>query len=201
MRTIAIVDVDTTLANNDHRAKNLQRICVSCSQPMMGSHFHEVLPKCSCGSSEYVIPQNVWDEFLSPEQMLKDTPQPHALDVLENMRKHCWWIVFMTGRNEKYRSITESWLDEHMKRRPMAEKVLMRSQAMAGLPASVTKEQMFLQWRRSNNLTNCSFVFFEDDRFVLGMWKNYGVVHLCPDAWVSMNPVVHDRELEPSFNR
>lgn len=201
MRPVAIIDVDTTLANNDHRAKDLKRFCVKCAQPMVGSHFDAVLPVCACGSSEYAIPQNIWDAFLAPEQMLLDTPQPHALEVLEDLRKHRWWIVFMTGRNEKYRSITEQWLNRNMNRRVLSEVVLMRSQAMAGLPASVVKEQMFLDWRSKQNLVNNTFVFFEDDRFVLGMWKSYGMVHLCPEAWASMNPVVHNRDIEPAFNR
>lgn len=198
MRPVAIIDIDTTLANNDHRAVLLEKHCVTCALPM-GSAHRSICQ--SCGGSRYYTPQEKWDQFLDPDLMIKDTPQPHAVSVLESMRAKNWWIVFMTGRNEKHREVTEEWLNTHMLRRPNNENLIMRPKGATNIPASVMKEQMFLEFRNSHSLHNASFLFFEDDRFVLATWQKYGMVFLCPQAWEYMNPEVHDRAIEPAWNR
>lgn len=198
MRPIAIIDIDTTLANNDHRAVLLEKHCSTCSLPM--GHEHRFVCT-SCGGTKYHTPQEKWDQFLDPNLMIQDTPVPHAVSVLENMRQKNWWIVFMTGRNEKHRAVTEEWLNTHMIRRPESELVVMRPLSETSVPASVMKEKMFLEWREKHGLEHAPFMFFEDDRFVLGTWQKYGMVFLCPQAWEYMNPVVNDRTIEPAWNR
>lgn len=198
MRPVAIIDIDTTLANNDHRAVLLERHCLDCGLPVGGEHR----PICkSCGSERSHTPQHKLDQFLDPKLMAQDTPQPHALDVIESMRSKLWWIVFMTGRNSKHRPVTEQWLRDHMAWRSEREQLIMRPMENTGTPASQMKEKMFLDFRDSNGLENAPFMFFEDDRYVLGTWQKYGMVFLCPQAWEYMNPEVHDRAVEPAWNR
>lgn len=200
MRPIAIIDIDTTIANNDHRAVLLEKHCATCALPM--GHEHRSICQ-SCGGTASVTPQEKWDQFLDPDLMIKDSPQPHAISVLENMRQKNWWLVFLTGRNEKHREVTEKWLDIHMLRRPQNEVVVMRPAHAHSVPASVMKEEMFLKWRADHGLELAPFMFFEDDRFVLGTWQKYGMVFLCPQAWEYMNPEVNDRTVvhEPAWNR
>ncbi len=198
MRPIAVIDIDTTLANNDHRAVLLDKHCATCLLPMGFAHRSVCQ---SCGGTKHFTPQEKWDEFLRHDLMLQDTPQPHAVSVLESMREKTWWIVFLTGRNEKHREVTEKWLNSHMLRRPQSEVVLMRPTELTNVPASVVKEQIFLKWRDSLGLELHPFLFFEDDRFVLNMWQKYGMVFLCPQAWEYMNPEVSDRSLELPWTR
>lgn len=199
MRHVAIVDIDTTLANNDHRATLLERTCVQCSTPIQGDRGQEKWPVCACGSIKYQAPQSSWDAFLQHDLMLKDTPQPHSAEVLNHMRALGWEIVFLTGRNEKHRAPTNQWLMDHMSARP-GETLLMRPLDSRNIPASQMKEQLFLNWRDElGEAVQC--IFFEDDRFVLGMWKKYGLVFLCPDAWETMNPVTHEPANESSWSR
>lgn len=207
MSLIAIIDIDTTLANNDHRAKLLSRTCVPCGSSMSFEHR----PICpTCGSEKYHTPQQAWDQFMDHELMLKDEPQPHALAVLQAMRSHGWELVFMTGRNERHRGPTSTWLYQHMGKLSH-EKLLMRPEHMPDVPASQMKEQMFLEFRREvlarpsrtvegRYLPNM-YVFFEDDRYVLGTWKKYGIVFKCPEAWETMNPEIFERHIEPGWNR
>lgn len=81
------------------------------------------------------------------------------------------------------------------------EPVLMRPAVGADLPASQMKEQMFLDFVNTFGLQEHPFLFFEDDRYVQGIWQKYGQVFICPQAWEFMNPVPLDRVDEPSWNR
>lgn len=191
MRPIAVLDIDTTLANNDHRADRLVSVCSVCSKP----------PKCDCDVPKLHTPQEAWDAFLHPELLAQDTAQEHAIEVLEKMRSLNWWLVFMTGRNERLRDVTERWLAKHMLRRSVSEPLIMRPLHEKGKPASVMKEEMFLTFRDSHGLQNAPFLFFEDDKYVLGMWQKYGMVFQCPEAWATMNPDTHERTHEPNWTK
>lgn len=176
MTTVCIIDIDTTIANNDHRA------------------FH--LVKDETGK----IPKECWDKFLDKTLMLLDSPQQHALDVLNYMRNHGYTIVFLTGRNETHKDVTEEWLKTHMGWKPHYEALYMRTAADAGQPASVFKKKCFVEKIQPTFSFNTSFVFFEDDPYVLPVWKSYGLVLKCPEVWEHMNPVLVD-EPEASWRR
>lgn len=206
---VAIIDIDTTIANNDHRAVLLKRECAECKTPMGGEHR----PVCkNCGGEKHNTPQGAWDQFLQADLMLLDDPQPHSLDVINTMREQGWIITFMTGRNEKHRPATREWLSKHGYAKDH-DQLIMRPMTDTGKPASQMKEEMFLTYRMQlstipDHLRDAvvlgpkpSFFFFEDDRYVLGTWQKYGMVFLCPQAWEFMNPSVLDRAVEPSWNR
>lgn len=167
---------------------------------MPGERGQEKWPTCVCGSTKYHAPQAAWDKFLHPELMIKDSPQPHSLDVINSMRKQGWYVVFMTGRGERLRSVTEEWLRTHMDW-TASEPLIMRPADANNVPASQMKEQMFLEFRAARKFENAPFLFFEDDRFVIGTWQKYGMVFLCPQAWETMNPVVFHPVVEPAWNR
>jgi len=154
-----IIDIDTTIANNEHRASKLVK------------------------NPDGSISQESWDAFLHPELMALDTPQQHALDVLSFMRK-TKTIVFLTGRNEKYREVTTSWLQTHMGMLE-GELLLMRPLEERGTPASDMKKRIYLEFI---GLSKVECLFFEDDPHVLPMWKEFGLVFKCPEAWAVMNP-------------
>jgi hypothetical protein len=126
--------------------------------------------------------------------MLLDQPQQHAREVVEYMRNHGYIIVFLTGRNEKYYDVTRAWLQSHMGWIPGKETLLMRGPDFAGLPASQFKQQAFLRFVEQRKFRNASFLFFEDDKHVMTMWRKYGLVFQCPEAWQWMNPDVPQQE-------
>lgn len=163
MTLVCIIDIDTTLANNDHRASYLTR------------------------DESGMISKVSWDKFLDKELMLLDTPQQHALDVLNYMRTHGYTMVFLTGRNETHRDVTEEWLKTHMGWNSQSEPLFMRTSLESGKPASVFKKKCFTD-RIKPLYPDSSFIFFEDDPYVLPMWKEYGLVFKCPEAWETMNP-------------
>lgn len=177
MTTVCVVDIDTTLANNDHRAS--------------------LLEKDSNGN----IPQASWDAFLRHDLMLKDTPQEHALDVLNYMRGHGFKVVFLTGRNIRHSVGTRLWLKEHMGWDESSEPLLMRRAEDVNVPASQCKEALFLDYVQSSGVaSNTTFLFFEDDKHVIAMWRKYGLVFQCPEAWQWMNPEAPQHS-ESAWNR
>lgn len=176
MTTVCIIDIDTTLANNDHRAALLKR-------DLQGK-----------------ITQESWDSFLQADLMILDQPQQHAKEVVDYMRSHGYQLVFLTGRNEKHSDVTKRWLTAHMGWCPDREPLLMRPVERAGVPASQFKELTFLKFVKDRNLSQASFLFFEDDKHVINMWRRYGLVFQCPEAWQWMNPDIPETE-ELSWSR
>lgn len=166
-----IIDIDITLADNDHRTHLLKE------------------------NVEGNIPQEAWDAFMSADLVVLDKPQAHALEVLNYMRGHGYRLVFLTGRNEKLRAVTELWLKSHAGWNPETETLIMRDRVST---ASEFKEAAFLQYRNSN--PDDVFLFFEDDPFVLTMWQKYGLVFKCPEAWATMNPSA-PHEPEPLWRK
>ena len=64
----------------------------------------------------YDLPKKILDEFL--ENSLKDiyidlTPNQGVKGVLDDLKKHNFTIILITARDEKYRKITEDWLDKY----------------------------------------------------------------------------------------
>lgn len=162
--TICVVDIDTTLANNDHRAALLTR----------GPDGH--------------ITRESWNEFLRTELLSLDSPQKHARDVLDFMRSKNFGIVFLTGRSEIHREVTEAWLQAHMNRAERYEPLIMRQAKHAGMAASQYKELAFKEFLDGYEVWSSTFLFFEDDPHVLPMWQKYGLAFKCPEVWEFMNP-------------
>ena len=160
MRTVAIIDIDTTIANNEHRADLLTRVCTKCAKPMGGKRGQDKWPVCECGNTAYHAPPSSWEAFLHPEAVSKDTPQPHALDVINTMRKNHWYVTFMTARGERLRDVTEKWLNTHINRQ-VGEPLIMRPVNKDGVPSSQMKEQMFLDFRESRGFEHSQFLFFD----------------------------------------
>lgn len=197
MTTYCIIDIDTTIANNDHRAVLLQRTCLACGATV--GHEHRAV--CVCGGERFHAPQSSWDSFLDPQLVLADTPQPHAREVLDALRyKTGHRIVFLTGRNEKLREVTLSWLQQHMNLLP-SEPVIMRPEELRHTPASQFKREAFLGFLRKEHISlDSTFLFFEDDRYVMGVWQKYGIVFQCPEVWQYLNPEIRTTG-ETAWNR
>lgn len=203
MNTYFVFDIDTTLANNDERAKVLHPNCVVCGVQLVstdGSRRQDTWCCPMCGGTDATIPQKSWDNFCNPDMMSMDSPIPKAQEFMRALRGFGGSIHFVTGRNEKSRSVTETWLATHYGYAPGGnELLLMRTGAFAGLPASVYKERavQILKEKLDPGL----FIFFEDDPFVFSMYQKHGLVVRCPEAWDHFIPSGRPRTLEKAWNR
>lgn len=197
MSTVFIIDIDTTIANNDHRAIFLEKECLGCSTKL-GVEYRPVCPVC--GGTAHVIAQAGWDKFLKPELLLQDSPEPKAQQAIANMRQHGIPFHFITGRNERLREPTETWLSEHFDWNSSRERLKMRTEAHKNTRASVYKEQAFKELVEELSLQDNSFIFMEDDTHVFRMYEKYGIVIRCPEGWEHWCPTP-ETGIEPVFKR
>ncbi len=173
MTNYCIVDIDGTLSNGSHR-------------------LHHILGE-----------KPDWVSFMNPDLMAEDSPYPYAREGLNYLRSHGYEIIFLTGRNERHRLVTEAWLNKHMDRQILDETVLMRGKPYENTAASEYKEAQLLHLKKhyiENTYSDLdhpySLTFFEDDPFVARMYRKHGIVHKAPECWVSMHFGVHD-DVEP----
>lgn len=173
--TVAVIDIDTTVADCDHRAECLKR------------------------DSNGKITQASWDTFLDPALMELDTLVPHARECIDMMRRKGYRIVFLTGRNVLLEDVTKTWLREHLRFNSWTEDLIMRPVEERNVPASVYKERVFRE-KVLEVHGKVPYLFFEDDPYVLRVWKKYGLVFKCPEAWEYMNPKTLSKD-EPAWKR
>jgi hydroxymethylpyrimidine pyrophosphatase-like HAD family hydrolase len=81
---IVVIDIDGTVANNDHRAH----------------HIETKKPD--------------WEAFLQPHLVAKDTLVPGAKKAIEHMATMRYKVVFLTGRHEGLRPTTTQWIQDNL---------------------------------------------------------------------------------------
>lgn len=180
-RAVCIFDIDSTIANNDHRAELLQKHCIVCAGPKT-HEAHSWCPTCQMETDDKIAQQS-WDTFLRPDLIALDTPYPRAIEVIQQMRRHGMEFHFITGRNEKLREVTEEWLRTYVGYNSERETLKMRPLSDAKVPSSIYKEQALKELIEERDLHDASFFFFEDDPWVFKMYAKYGIVLQCPGAW------------------
>jgi predicted secreted acid phosphatase len=185
-KIVAVIDIDTTIANNDVRAALLHKHCLVCGGSK-GSSYRSHCDTCRM-VTEDKIRQESWDAFLEPSVIRLDTPVPEAQRALEAMRAHGMEFHFITGRNERLRPVTEEWLTQYFGWDKSREALIMRSDAFKNSTASSYKEEALKQLISEQQLQDASFLFFEDDPYVFRMYSKYGVCVQCPQAWTSFCP-------------
>lgn len=169
-----IFDIDSTIANNDHRA-----------------HFLQPAP-------DGKIHQHQWDAFLDPELVALDTPIPGALAFVQQLQARHVYYAFLTGRNDGLRKVTAAWLRKHgFVLNGMVYRLLMRPQGEISTASSFKERHALDLYDRHgpNALT-----FFDDDVHVLPMLAKYGVAFKAPECW---DVLVHPQptEVEPTWKR
>lgn len=198
MKTIHIVDIDTTIADNVHRAKLLKRTCLVCLAPKGAGHR---APCPACGKvTESRTDQAAWDSFFSPELVIKDTVQPNSLEYFNKLRGMGATIHFLTGRSEPAREVTNLWLQTKFNLQK-GEELIMRPVVEDGLLASQYKERALHRLSVAQGFTSSdTFFFYEDDPHVMAMYSRHGVVIRCPEAWEYLMPDFPE-EMEKAWSK
>lgn len=168
---ILVVDLDGTVANNDHRLVYIQK----------------------------EKGQNDWVSFYDPEKISHDTPYPEAQAFFQKLyrTRSEYHLVFLTGRPERTRAISAWWLRTHYGIETVRENPqFLRSEPPGRLgmlvmksdkdyrPASIYKED------EVGKLTvyrpKGSFIFIDDDTRCYDMFWKYGLVFRPPEAWAAL---------------
>lgn len=161
-----IIDIDGTLANNDHRRVFLQDNARD------------------------------WESFYRADLVEKDPPYPDAQRSMEGLvRVPDSKMVILTGRPERLRETTSIWLKRHYNvisiepdegdflngpHRPGVAQMFMRSNRDFRF-ASVYKEGKVKWLHKVSN--DKSFVFIDDDERCYDVYHQYGMILTPSHCW------------------
>lgn len=154
-----IFDIDGTLANAEHRL-----------------HFINDPDKAKD-----------WENFLSDEQIAKDTPIEPVWEVLESLVLQRHRVIFITGRPETQRQTTYDWLypsagqrdvarcavNYYWDRRSSRSPIIYMRKAGDRRPSHVVKEEL-LQVARMDGFN--PKIVFEDRNDDTAMWRRNGLI-------------------------
>lgn len=165
---IVVLDIDGTIANNDHRSHYVER------------KEGDETPKD-------------WESFLQPHLVAKDTVVEGVATSVKHFQRLGYRIVFLTGRNEGLRKTTDAWIKEHLELDITEEQLIMRAAGNMMKPTEYKREQLI---QLKSDYPNESFVFVDDDKFMWNVYAEFGVVLRAPECWNVVFP--HTTEEEPS---
>lgn len=165
---IAVIDLDGTVANNDHRAHYVERA------------EGDATPKD-------------WEAFLQPHLVEKDTVVEGAIEAVRHMERLKWRFIFLTGRRESLRHTSDRWIKEKLGVDITDEQLIMRPTGNILKPTEYKREQIVAL--RGSHPT-ADFVFFDDDKYMWPVYAEFGLVLRAPECWNVVFP--HNTEEEPS---
>ncbi len=192
MLLVAVFDIDSTLANNTHRADLLKKRCSVCLYEPVPVGHHSPCP--SCGSTSSTVNQSSWDKFLDADAVSKDTPIDSSVKILNKLRQDGVPIAFVTGRNRKSLGlVTEDWLRKYVGWQGHdIEPLFMREESEESLEASIYKNQALSKLKTQLNYiydtSKFYFIFFEDDPHVFNVYNKHGLVVKCPQGCQYLYP-------------
>jgi len=155
----AIIDIDQTLADNSERAKIIDK-----PEPT----------------------EEDWREYDQPDLVAQDVPYPEAQEVFPKLVEQVEHVVFITGRMEDLREVTENWLLEHYAYDVAPEDLIMR--ANDDLSTSSEYKTKALEKLIADSGASY-FIFVDDNSEVLEEFENYGIILRAPECWSVMKPV------------
>lgn len=156
---ILILDIDSTLANIDHRLP--------------------LIDKAKPTSKD-------WDAFFVPELVILDKPIQKTQLIYKKIKNYFDKTLFLTGRPETLRDATVVWLDEYYNISPNKDELFMRSrgvsdtedhQPRAKFKSRIFQEKILPQYPKQN------FMFIDDDVVILKALADFGIVIKAPECW------------------
>jgi phosphoglycolate phosphatase-like HAD superfamily hydrolase len=127
---ICFIDLDMTLADQS------DRLAAAGKEPARGNT--EAMKK--------------WlSKLQSYETMIQDRPFPATIPLVRSLFNSGWQIIYLTGRSQEHRSVTEEWLAKH--RYPKAP-LIMRSNNDWRCPSiyKIEKMQEYLETKSKNEV-------------------------------------------------
>lgn len=169
-----IVDIDGTLANIDHRRHfvdpryNSEYVFIEDFPP-----YYEKL-----NSNKIFKPD--WDAFNAA--MSEDAPNEWCVQLLEKMCFSCcsreYEVLFITGRMEKYREITEKQIDGWVDLYPFDDdqsiNLFMRPDDDFRPDVEIKREIYEKRIRDNYDVLFC----LDDNAEIVGLWRSFGLVCL-----------------------
>lgn len=123
-----------------------------------------------------------WQNFLSPEEVKKDTPIEAAQKTISDPEFTGQFekILFLTGRPESLRKTTKEWLNKNYSFHPSITDLWMRNDTDRR-PASEVKKDLVEEIKKEYE--GRELIFIDDETENLDMFSEYGETHRAPDFW------------------
>jgi hypothetical protein len=172
MEILVICDIDETVADNSHR--------------------HHLLDGDGTDVERF-------RRFLAPDLVAKDTLIPGAREALEHFQALGAEIIFLTGRGQQLRPVTEVWLATHFP--SLKWRLITRGPGDEGTPASQYKTKKLDELRRDEPVTcYMRWLCFDDDKYLWPVYRERynAVVFRAPTCWASLFP--SSEALPPEIN-
>lgn len=121
-----------------------------------------------------------WDAFYNDDLILKDAPIPQGIVGIRRLWNAPYVkLVLLTGRPEKTRAATRTWLKIHVS--PAFEvPIYMRK------PGDLKKATVYKREQVQNLIylyPNQALIFIDDDIRNYDMYRGYGLVLKAPECW------------------
>jgi hypothetical protein len=164
---LLILDIDGTIANGEHRV-----------------HLIDGTPEG-------------WTKFLSPELVKKDAPIVKAQKCIAKLIKiPNIEIVFLTGRNEGLRTVTNSWIRKHFG--IYNATLIMRPLGDERTPTEYKSGQL----RVLRKIYKCSWMAFDDDKYMMPIYEKFGAICFhAPTCWDTMYPEFKNLPKETNWRK
>ena len=165
MNIFFIVDIDGTICSS------MDRINMMCENVNLEPTLENV---------EKVLTDDNCKHLFSEELIMQDKVIPGAEKLLALSDKFQANLVFLTGRDEKFRKETMRWLNEKFGATNYS--LYMRPSTHSRMAIPEFKEDTFVNDIYRHNKGKY-FVFFDDDTCALELYGKFGVIFQAPYCW------------------
>ena len=161
-KNIFIVDIDGTICDSNARVKEM---CEKAGCEMTGDSISKM-----------------WNddnlkEFYAEEKILKDGTIIGSKRLLDLAKVYSAEIRFLTGRNERFREVTNKWI--YLRFGLDGNSLHMRPPEWEFKSVAEFKEWMFLKIHNPG----VNYFFFDDDEKCLEKYSKYGKTFKAPQCW------------------
>lgn len=113
------------------------------------------------------------DKLMNPVELLSDKPIKEVIAVLQSLSHH-HNIVYLTGRGEQFREITQMWMKKH--KLPGGALFMRESNDFSGIPAPYKERQL----DKIKKLYGCPGIALDDDDEgdTSAVYLKHGFIHL-----------------------
>jgi len=156
---ILILDVDGTLANIDHRLLLIDKIKPTAKD---------------------------WNAFFDPKLVALDTPIRGTRYLFPKLLMEFDKLIFLTGRPERLRKVTHTWLEEIYSFYFDPRDLLMRPEHWAAtddisvrakFKSAIFQQEILPQYPKQN------FIFIDDNVSILKELAEFGITIKAPECW------------------
>jgi predicted secreted acid phosphatase len=122
---------------------------------------------------EHYLEQKPKDYESFNRESINDKPVPRALKYIYAALNAGWCVIFLTGRDDKWRTQTEKWLKDNVKGLTKSNYLLLMRPTGSFATAVDYKKKAYEQ--RIKNSYNVHLAL-DDDPEILQMWKSLGIM-------------------------